>query len=62
MCSGKKFFKRSDIKCIHQRFFITDQVFDMYAKNINSALRRTKLQNQGKSLIALFESYRELIV
>ena len=34
----------------------------MYAKNLNSALRRSKIQNQGKSLMALFESYRELIV
>lgn len=24
LCSGKKFFKKSDLRCIHERFFITD--------------------------------------
>jgi hypothetical protein len=62
MCSGKKFYKKSDLRCIHERFFITDKVFDMYVKNVQTGLDKCGLGNHTKYMVDLVEGYRSVIV
>ena len=36
--SGRTFFKKSDLKCIHERLFITNEVFDLYLKVLDMCI------------------------
>ena len=62
LCSGKKFYKKSDLRCIHERFFITDKVFDMYVKNVQLGLQRCGMEQHTAYMVNLVEGYRSFIV